>query len=371
MLTPAIGAYGRDVAPTNRIFVLGAGFSAAAGLPLANDLLPKIFNIEEKFFRVNGYSHLRNAINQYSKYLLETSENNHFSIEDFAAWLDWEHTLELKGSDTYSDHANEPGLQLRWAIGKILNDQIPTHIPDVYLDFAQILNTSDRIITLNYDLLVERSLSQVGVPYRRFPDRFSEVNEYYGTVDNDQPQELVLSKLHGSIDWSYMKDTSWSKMPPLLPLTEGVRFHEDPLLKIGVIQEFNIKDYYSKTSYLYEFPPLLFPPSSAKPLGKSPLIPIWRGIGMASNWYSGLNMIGCSLPPGDPYVKQLIYQIATEFTLSDKDFFGNKKRRMKVVTLQSTSEQRIEYKKRTKFFNPKKTDYYFEGLSSAVIQELT
>ena len=92
---------------------------------------------------------------------------------------------------------------------------------------------------------------------------------------------------------------------------------------------------------------------------------------MASNWYSGLNMIGCSLPPGDPYVKQLIYQIATEFTLSDKDFFGNKKRRMKVVTLQSTSEQRIEYKKRTKFFNPKKTDYYFEGLSSAVIQELT
>src|SRR5207245_1101317 len=78
---------------------------------------------------------------------------------------------------TFSDQANEDGLQLRWAIGKVLHDAMPEQVPDFYIEFARRLNTSDRVLTLNYDILLERALHEVGLPFRRFPTRYSEVFE--------------------------------------------------------------------------------------------------------------------------------------------------------------------------------------------------
>jgi hypothetical protein len=78
-------------------------------------------------------------------------------------------TLRLKGSDTWSEHGNRDGLQLRWAIGKVLYDRTATDIPQLYLDFARQLTTSDRVLTLNYDLVLERALAAVGLPFRLCP----------------------------------------------------------------------------------------------------------------------------------------------------------------------------------------------------------
>lgn len=65
---------------------------------------------------------------------------------------------------------------------------MPKRLPDVYLEFARRLNTSDQVLTLNYDLLMERALEEVGLPYRRFPRRYSEIRESSLTVDSTTPR---------------------------------------------------------------------------------------------------------------------------------------------------------------------------------------
>lgn len=48
--------------------------------------------------------------------------------------------------------------------------------------------------------MLERALAHIGKPFRRFPYRYDSVNEFGGFVETDT-KEVVLLKLHGSLDW--------------------------------------------------------------------------------------------------------------------------------------------------------------------------
>ena len=97
-------------------------------------------------------------------------------IEEFIAYLDHAHILGLRGSDTWSDQGNEDELILRWGIGAALHHATPApeRLPSMYLQFAQRLRPGDCIISFNYDMVLETALDAAGVPYRRFPHRFTE-----------------------------------------------------------------------------------------------------------------------------------------------------------------------------------------------------
>lgn len=359
--------------PTVRLFLLGAGFSKHAGLPLASELLVKVVDVAREYFRADEFSHLEDAISRYKRYLLETNPEQQFDMEQFGAWLDWDHTLELQGADTFSEFGNEAGLQLRWAIGKVLHEHTPELLPSVYLDFARQLNPTDEILTLNYDLVLEMALEKVGIPFRRFPFRFSETQDSHQTIDPDQPRELVIRKLHGSIDWTYLWGDS-IKYPTRWPsLVEGPRPNEDPLLQIGVIPKSDLGEYYSKSRNWYSSPPLLFPPSAAKPLARSPLIPLWRGIGHSkgTEWLRGFTMIGCSLPAGDPYIKQLVHHLATVYgRIQSDDRMPWPLKRMKVVDFKSTDEDQELFRKTLGFFDPTCTDFILEGFSENALSKI-
>lgn len=86
------------------------------------------------------------------------------------------------------------------------------------------------------------------------------------------------------------------------PLTEGPRPPDDPLLRIQVIVRENLAEYYTVPANWWRRPPLLMPPSQAKPLAASELVPLWDGVGLYSYMLGGFTVIGCSLPPGDPYI---------------------------------------------------------------------
>jgi len=186
---------GDTALPGNRLFLLGAGFSKAVGLPLADELLPLTRKVARQWLSVKDYNHLDAAISEYEEFLQATDPGAAFNLEAFGAWMDWQHVLRLKGSDTFSEHGNMPGLQLRWAIGKVLRDLTPksADLPSVYLEFARRLTTSDRVLTLNYDLILERSLEAVGLPYRRFPGRYSEIYETHSIGDPNEPAELIIA----------------------------------------------------------------------------------------------------------------------------------------------------------------------------------
>jgi hypothetical protein len=361
----------RNEEKTFRMFLLGAGFSKAAGLPLASELFAEVLKVARSNFSVDGSSHLENELGRYKTYMRDTAPNEEFNFENFGAWLDWDHTLQMKGSDTFSEIGSEATLQLKWAIGKVLQQSTPKSLPSCYLEFARQLNTSDIVLTLNYDLILENALRVVGTPFRRFPDRFAKVFETYAEIDSDQPEEVQIYKLHGSLDWTYLWGEGIKRLEGVYSLVKGPRAPDDPLNQIGVIPESVIESYYSKSSSWWHSPPLLFPPSAAKPLARSPLVPLWRGIGVYAAWRGGFSMIGCSLPSGDPYVKQLVHHIATEYAQAQKkNRMWWPQGRMKVIDLKVEDTEKLAFKKYLRFFDTGSTDFYLDGFSEAAVRFL-
>jgi hypothetical protein len=86
---------------------------------------------------------------------------------------------------------------------QILTERTPSinDIPDLYISFAKTLRPYDTSITFNYDILLERALEAAHVPYRLFPDRLESVSKFSATVDSREETEVIVLKMHGSVDW--------------------------------------------------------------------------------------------------------------------------------------------------------------------------
>lgn len=322
-------------------------------------------------WRVDGPSHLERDLERYENYLVDTDPSRAFDLEEFGAWLDWEHTLRLRGSNTWSDEGNQSTLQLRWAIGHVLHHAMPVVLPDVYMEFARRLTTSDVLLTLNYDLLMERALDEVRMPFRRFPSRYSEVYETYATVDVEHPPEILLSKLHGSVDWTHLPVHPRATIQ-VSPLVEGVRPDDDPLLGVGVIAADELDSYYDDSNAWWRSPPTLMPPSTAKPLARSSLVPLWEGMLPMSYMRGSFAAIGCSLPTGDPYVRRVAHHIATEIGASmDK---GSElpwpQTRLKVVDLRTSRVAIHQLRERYRFMPEDHTDFVLDGFSLETLDQI-
>lgn len=190
-----------------RIIVLGAGFSRPAGLLLADELFAEIRS------RASSQYGCTNAIELDLEYFIDYKQRckgieipkKDVDYEEFLGFLDVEHALGFRGSDTITPDGNQTQLIVKTLIGQIVQQAMPKcleSIPSLYLEFARRLQPSDWVLTFNYDTLLERALEAVGRPFRLFPTRYEEVHPQlgYGVCD-DLRDEVVVLKLHGSIDW--------------------------------------------------------------------------------------------------------------------------------------------------------------------------
>ncbi len=121
-------------------------------------------------------------------------------FEEFISFLDIEHYLGLRGSDTSSSEGNETQVAVKRYIGQVIWEATPRlkNIPPLYLEFARRLKGGDTVITFNYDTLLEESLDAVGQPYRLFRERFTQIGTLSCTTDMSL-HEVVLLKPHGSV----------------------------------------------------------------------------------------------------------------------------------------------------------------------------
>ena len=146
-------------------------------------------------------------IEDYIDYIKATSgkqiSESEINLEKFASFLDIQHLLNLRGSDTWSSEGNRSQIVIRNLIGLILNRKI-NNIEDenmeLYKKFASKIDTNDFIITFNYDTILEKALEAINKPYRLFPQRFSAIHSTWDEIDRTL-KEVVILKLHGSIDW--------------------------------------------------------------------------------------------------------------------------------------------------------------------------
>lgn len=247
-------------------------------------------------------------------------------LEEFVGFLDIEHYLRLKGKDNWSAEGNQSQLMIRNAIARVLYDRTPTSpadIPPVYLEFARRLTTSDYVLTFNYDLLLESALRAVNLPYRRFPTRYAKVGTLSNTVD-DNRDELVLLKMHGSIDWfdrepllDRFAAASAHPMPydvdhavfgprcvvDASPLVDGPRESGDPLSEL-----FHVTDIGPLLDEpFWKWSPLILTPSTAKLYGGSAIRDFWWGAQRGGGWNLGFAIVGYSLPIHDSYALQALY----------------------------------------------------------------
>jgi len=375
------------------IYILGAGFSKSAGLPLAPELWAEV---RRRGLEMSERASLfRDDLNTYIEYKKECDRIDlapeQVNFEDFMAFLDVEHYLGLRGKETWSSHGNEAQVVVKTLIGEILTERMPSKdkIPEIYLQFAKILKPDDFILTFNYDVLLERALEAANVSYRLFPDRLKQDPESkrpLPLVDTSK-EEVIVLKLHGSIDWfdrtlynQLEEDRIANGFAPggpdlifqkpeefgALPLIEGPHYPDDPLHQIYRIRD--IERLYQRR-ILFHATLSLLNPSPLKILYSQMLRNFWWGLGYAGVLNFSMAIIGFSLPSQDEYARQVIYRLVKNYqtTYWENDVWTHKKTPLVLVDLRKSAQEKQEFQSRYAFVDWDRAETYFEGFDKKAI----
>jgi len=79
-----------------------------------------------------------------------------------------------------------------------------------------------------------------------------------------------------------------------------------------------------------------------------------------------IGVIGFSLPEHDEYIRQPLYQLIRNF----QHYKSIDKYNLKMIDYKKTQKEIREYKRKYRFLNPKKTDYYFDGFGRGALDML-
>ncbi len=152
------------------IFVLGAGFSKPAGMPLGSEFFKEVLKKVKNTVLYENI--LKRDIELFLEYYNKTNSasitEDEINFEEFISYLDIEHYLDLKGKDTWSSEGNKSQIVIRNLIAKTLFEKMSSMDGKdftLYKSFVQNLDAGDIIITFNYDTIIEKCLEMESKPY--------------------------------------------------------------------------------------------------------------------------------------------------------------------------------------------------------------
>ena len=170
-----------------RLFILGAGFSVAAGVPLTEKLLACAM---EKFsLECSGiYARVENYAREIVGLVDDPLDWAKITFSELCTYLAFIELREYGGGERWSSNGRKEKLALRFYLGKSIVEKTPAKgfIPQIYLDFVAQLHERDIVISLNWDGLLELALEAVGKTYT------------YNFADE---HAIKLCKMHGSVNW--------------------------------------------------------------------------------------------------------------------------------------------------------------------------
>jgi hypothetical protein len=277
---------------------------------------------------------------------------------------------------------------IRKAIGQVIHSMTPKVVPDAYRRFAAQLNSTDYICTFNYDTLLEHALETEGVPFRLFPQRYSEVHPMSCIIDTETPDELVLIKLHGSIDWFSRRgfdefEQQIRVAPHMYPeghrtshpvfghdaivtpisLTDGPRPNNDTLVQLYRVTELDA----ALAQPFWKCTPFILSPSTTKLFYAEPLMEFWHGLQRGGGMNLSFGIIGYSLPQYDNYAMQVLYYIARNYQQYEPDleFEGRKKTKIRIIDFQETPDAQTRFRDRYRFLDWTHTEAVFTGFDAS------
>lgn len=184
-----------------RVFILGAGFSKPAGMPLATELLPLLMQelqheemqgwldwLCERLVWLSGCDHKAGSITQNIEQVFHYA---HFDVEVHRLR---QHLSPVGPHDGPGTPANDARSIRSWLsdLEDALRDVILKTDDEANLApitrWAETIKICDSVMTFNYDTLVERALSAVGKAWN------------HGT-GREGDNGITVCKMHGSIDW--------------------------------------------------------------------------------------------------------------------------------------------------------------------------
>ena len=272
-----------DYIRTNRVFVLGAGFSAAAGVPLTQELLRLTMDKLRSespgiFTRVNGCA--KTCFQRDNREI----DYSHVDFSGLCTFLEYMELQEYAGLQRWSERGSREKLALRFYLSKVIAQRTPPgdQIPKLYLDFAAQLHRGDIVLSFNWDCLLEAALERVGNPY---------------TYDFGK-SGIYLCKLHGSTNW-HLGEPKKSKSISWLPLQLGKASGEQDVWWTKELASWEAWDFRSP---LAEVEPFLVLPGYGKAHDVRSIALLWYRPEFAFAATHDIYIIGLSLSPDDFFI---------------------------------------------------------------------
>lgn len=278
----------------NRIFFLGAGFSAAAGVPLTGTLLSSAMGLFASecpglYSRVEGYARDAFSIPRSSASPVDYSQ---LSFADLCTFIEYIELKEFGGGERWNDSGCREKLALKFYLSLAVARATPIagQIPVLYLDFARQLRPTDLVVTFNWDCLLEAALIEVGVPFR-YPSMAN------GTAGSEPCVEVT--KLHGSVNWRLGLPRCEAEFNWIgLGFTNGM-MSED----VYFSNKASDSRLWNPTAPLGEIEPMIVLPGSGKAFDVRHLAPLWYKPENAFGYTHDVHIIGLSLADDDFFIR--------------------------------------------------------------------
>jgi len=270
----------------NRVFILGAGFSASAGLPLVPDLsracLQALQERDQHDFNV--------LLRTMQRFFPDTSWSRQWlpNIEDFLDRVLAYEDLFQRHIVVYPDGYFRNVRRLT-SVGLCLALTVPPENCDMKAinNFViKKLRPGDAILTFNWDLLLESSM------YLNLP--LEQISYCPLASDEVDPSKVTLIKLHGSLDW--LDNKEWRPAPG----------SENEWEVIGHdIWKAKNRRYFASTSV--GVPAFIIPPTSRKIYDHHPDIrQLWDVGFWLAHEAEEIYIIGYGFPKADIHAKALV-----------------------------------------------------------------
>ncbi len=176
----------------NNVYILGAGFSANANIPLTSSLLNEAINLikeEDRFI----YDDLNYLVEAYYKIESTTIDYRFINLSELLTILHYEEISSYSSKNKTEIGKSKIISALRYYLCKVIVRSTPKNneLPEFYNKFVKKLNPFDIVLSFNWDCLLEIALKNNGISF----------NHSFQFQDN-----IMVAKLHGSVNWTYTKE---------------------------------------------------------------------------------------------------------------------------------------------------------------------
>jgi hypothetical protein len=293
-----------------KVYFVGAGLSCALGLPNTPSLIEGVLSLAAHHRRWLISEQLPNRLNQAFRFFYPDAVNAGYrpDVVDFFSAL---RTYLDVGAGLAGGFHDAPELyrSLKFAIAHLLTERIRDCDSQLWAGHAyldEVVQPGNIVITSNWDLVIERYAQIKDVPLRM---------SGYGE------HELVLLKLHGSVDWCRGSDRAgyplagypnadycvlgeqlFGPRPYRMALPSAAQLR-DQLIRIRALEHWS--DGWRKiTSRADDLHMVTMARGKAGDLG--PLLPVWKDAYGAISRARTIEIVGYSLPPDDIEIRTLL-----------------------------------------------------------------